>query len=174
MADTKGRTRAAKRRAVERMRESVMQDEEVEFNPIYEDDISHFNRFQNHTSNDGASTPRSTGAADTTARSSVASQSSRIDALEQDFTQVKTKVNSIDAKLDMLIAAANPIPVSSTPARPRPQPAGPGEDRLPPPRQLRLESDRDGYVERILQEERFSTQPTEGKAKFTSDIFRRS
>ena len=45
MADRKGRTRAAKKIAQKKMRDTIMREEEVEFNPIYEDEVSRFNRF---------------------------------------------------------------------------------------------------------------------------------
>ena len=69
-----------------------------------------------------------------------------------------SKVNSIDAKFDMLIAAATPAQTSSTLARPR-QHQAPGADvRLPPLCALPQQSDRDGYVERMLQEVQYKAK----------------
>ena len=98
-------------------------------------------------------------------------QSHRIDVLESKMGQVDANVNSIDAKLDLLIAAAAPTPVCSTPRKPTPQPEDTRNERLPPPRTLRREVDSEGYVKKMLQEARFKTNPVEGKRNVAYNIF---
>ena len=112
-----------------------MNEEEVEFNPRYEEEVSPYNRFVNESST--ASAPTDPDATALQAQSASVNQSRRLDELELDVGQVKTKVNSIDAKLDMLIAAATTPKTSSTPARPRGQNIAQVDVRLPPPRVLR-------------------------------------
>ena len=123
MADTRGRTRAAKKIAAQRMRESLrMEEEEVDFDPRYEDEVSRFNRFEN-TANETTADTSGHVSVDTTRTSIKSNQSQRIDTLENEVGQVKTKVDNIDTKLDLLLAAANPAKYSSTPRR---APAIPG------------------------------------------------
>ena len=151
----------------------------MEFHPRYEDDISRFNRFEDHASelNNDTTNGDSIDSADrSTAASNVSNTNKRVDDIEREVGIVKTKMENMDSKLDLLIAATAPTPRSSTPQRSQParERTGPSEARLPPPRQLRREQDRDGYVERLLQEERMRPTNTAGKANIASDIFHES
>ena len=157
------RTRAAKQRAAERIRHSVREDDEVEFHPKYDTSVS---------------VPDSTSSAENEQEKSVeGNQTSniRVDELEREMGRVRDKVDGIDTKLDMLIAAAAPTR-ASTPYRPthdwaHSEGTGP---LLPPPRRLRYEENQNGYVDHMLREERFKPGPAEGKVHLASDIFTES
>ena len=181
MADTKGRTRAAKKKANIRMRQSIIaqEEEEVQFHPQYEEEISRYNRFQSSRegdeSHDESVAHQSVSSVAGTSAAS-ADKSQRIDMLERDVGLVNSKVDNIDAKLDLLIAAANPSRHSSTPRRPHPGPVplSPTATHLPPPRQLRQDANRTGYVDHMLEEEKFRAHPVEGKTHLAPDIFTES
>ena len=147
MADTRGRTRAAKRRAEKLMKESIRMEEEVDFHPRYEDDVSCFNNF--HTDSSAEEASDAPTHASTVASTISMNQSNRDGAL---------------------IAAASPAGVTSMP-KPRTPTESHQTDRLPPPCRLRAQADRKGNIERMLQEERFKTNPTNGKAYLLPDIF---
>ena len=101
-----------------------MQEEEVEFNPRYETEVSRYNRFQNEEVEREESTFAELDVSQlSTTRSSGVNNSRRIDVLETEVGRVKTKVDSIDAELDLLIAAATPATAASTP-KPGPHPRG--------------------------------------------------
>ena len=166
MADTRGLTRAVKRKAQILMKETLRQDEEVDFHPRYERDGSQVNNTAINPSSQEASTEAGSGQG---RLSSV--NTSRVEELEKDMGRVKSKVNSMDAKLDLLIAAVNPPARCCTPRRHRsPTPHREQEPRLPPPRQLCQEVDQDGYVDMLLQQERFKTPAVEGKAHIVSHM----
>ena len=144
MCDTKGRTRAAKRKAKQVVRVSVR--EELE----YDSDVVSFKGSYVQPEREEDETIDSL-----ITRSVVSSKSnrtemaSRVDALESDMAHVKSKVDNVDAKLDILINSAvfSAPAAASTPPRPtrRAQlntPAGAParsygrygeEERLPPP-----------------------------------------
>ena len=50
MANTKGRTGAAKGKAVEYMRDTIINEEEVECNPRHEEEVSRYDIFVNESS----------------------------------------------------------------------------------------------------------------------------
>ena len=78
-------------------------------------------------------------------------------------------MKGIDAKLDLLIAAANPVS-SSTPKTGARREEG-RDDCLPPPRRLRQDENRAGYVDLMLQQERFRPAQVDGKAQLATDVF---
>ena len=161
MTDTRGRTRAAKKRAAVIIRQSMREEDEVIFHPRYEGEES------NHQSETMATeeTLDSINATQDRAQSD-----SRVDRLESDMGVVKGQMKNMDAKLDLLLATAMAKPSSSTPRKvPDSRPSS--DDRLPPPRRLRRELNHDGYVDNMLREERFRPAHTEGKAQLASDPF---
>ena len=142
----------------------------MEFHPRYEGDLSRLNNSKNDTTSDESQHEVSSLALTVSQDTVGSNHSQRVEDLEREVAQMKCKVVSMDAKLDLLVAAALPGRVSSTP-RKAPQQQSSRDDRLPHPRRLHMEADRDGYVEKLLQEERFVTPHTEGKAQHMSDIF---
>ena len=169
MADTKGRTRAAKQKAKKLMKETMRQDDEVDFHPQYEEEVSRFNRSHDVSSNHTSASANTAESAGSSA-AILNSSSARVEALENDMGQVKRKVDNIDAKLDLILAAANPATRTSTPRRPASKRDGQAQS-LPPPRRLLQEENADGYVDQILQQERFRPAQVEGKAHLASDAF---
>ena len=120
MADTKGHTRAAKHKAADEARQYIRmllvgsnsETDEVVFNPVY----------------DGQSTVCSDQ--DTTVQDSVQgsdhSVAARVNNLETNVAQVKSQVNSMDTKLDIILNSAlfsNPVATSTPPPGHRPDPA---------------------------------------------------
>ena len=101
--------------------------------------------------------------------SGTSNRARRVDELER-------KVQGLDAKLELLIAAAHPpTPHSSTPRKvvgPYQRPAQ--EVAFPAPRQLRQEQNEGGYVDLIIQQERFRPPTVEGKTHLAPDIFTES
>ena len=150
----------------------------MEFHPRYEEGISRFNRFvtqRQHSDHEAVSGDSSIAPLDSMASSMAATSASdnsqRIDNLEREMGVVRGKVDNMDSKLDILIAAATPAIPASTP-RPR-QSADTSfrEDSLPAPQRLRRDLNRTGYVDRILQEEKFRVPHVEGKVHLASDVF---
>ena len=167
MTDTRGRTRAAKRRAELVIRESLREDE-VDFHPRYLSGMT--NVEHSVVEQDTSSVMESME--DATPEGGVSS-STRVDILENEMAHVKAKVNSMDAKLDLLITATTGPARTSTPT---PAPAAHGGPRrrdvhIPPPRRLRQEFNQSGYVDQMLREERFKPGTTDGKVHLASDVF---
>ena len=96
-----------------------------------------------------------------------------VDRLEAQVKDVRSEVSSIHRKLDKLVDAAtlrqgpmhhSTLPRSrAAPGRGGGERANQHEDSLPPPRQLRQEANRDGFVDYYSQCDRFNPPTTSGK-----------
>ena len=188
------RTRAAKQRAQEILRRSIRDsmaqheyENEVDFYPGNEEEEGGENDSINDTITHSYQT-RSAASASSTNTSVEA----RVYTLESDVAHVKSQVDSMDAKLDLLInsVAFRPAAQSTPPAhrgpshgQSAPTPLMPrldrqtpgGEDtqdyRLPHPRELRATQNQKGYVDEMIRKEKFNQPPTEGKTHLSTDVF---
>ena len=173
MTDRRGRTRAAKKRAVQRLKETVYNDDEVDFHPKYDESV-YGHSISAKKVNEGTTSDNSSSVSDSVQSGSHNSRAGRVAELEQEIWAVRSRVDSMDAKLDLLIAAAHPNPVmySSTPhKRTRPVAEDLDAEAPPPPRRLRQEVNKGGYVDTLMQQENFRPGHVEGKTQLAPDIF---
>ena len=177
MADTKGRTRAAKRKAARLIRDATQRDDEVDFHPRYSH-TSSVNEVASSKSGRSRSRTHELDESEASTIRSMADSSSvtgrRVDDLERDVGLVTDRVKNMDEKLDVLLAAITSQPQSSTPRRARdpPQKSQPEHgDTLPPPRRLHEEVNAGGYVDLLLQQEKFRPPAVDGKTHLAPDIF---
>ena len=157
------------------MRASSNEDGEISFHPRYEGETTN-----NETVTDNSKMGELTLRSQASDNALVQGVTDWVQGLERDVGSLKSKVNSIDTKLDLLLSSAGfgAPTAASTPPRPSRPARGGGERRtpgadntLPPPRQLRRTENEDGYVDDMLRKERFVPLHSEGKNHLATDIF---